>query len=85
MSEISSDVAKSWVLSHDGSYSRVPVEGPGATRSQQRFIEAARERAKKADPLSRAPTFRILDVAKGEEQRKLRRAKERKKKDGRQP
>jgi polyphosphate kinase len=83
LSDLSSDVAKTWVLSPDGSYNRMAADGPQAPRAQQRFIEAARERAKKADPLSRAPTFRILDVAKGEEQRKLRRAKERKKKDGR--
>jgi len=81
--DLMSDVAKTWVLSADGSYAHVPIEGPNPRRAQQRFLESARERAKKADPLSRTPSFRILDVEHGEEQRKLRRAKQRKKKDGR--
>ena len=84
LQDLMSDVAKTWVLNADGSYERVPAEGPNPPRAQQRFIEAARERAKKPGPILRTPTFRILDVEQGEEQRKLRRAKQRKKKkDGR--
>ncbi len=75
-----SDVAKTWQLSADGSYERVPA-GPGAVRSQQRFMELARERAKLGDPLVRPNSLHFLGgQVPSEEERKIRRAKERQKK-----
>jgi polyphosphate kinase len=76
-----SDVAKTWQLSPDGTYDRVPAP-PSAMRSQQRFMETARERAKQnADPLVRPSTVSVLgSQMPTEEERKARRAKERQKK-----
>jgi polyphosphate kinase len=42
------DSAKSWMLSETGSYSRVQTDGKGV-RSQYRFIELARERAREIE------------------------------------
>ncbi len=54
---------------------------PGPCRAQQRFIEIARERAKGAELLARAGgRFHILSVPSSEEERKIRRAKERQRK-----
>ncbi|XXX78517.1 polyphosphate kinase 1 [Sorangium sp. So ce134] len=59
-----SDTAKTWELASDGSYHKLQVP-PGAPqlRSQQRFIELARERVKLSDPLARGGgRFHILRV-----------------------
>jgi polyphosphate kinase len=46
------DTTKGWLLRHDGSYARLAVEnGENGSRSQQRFIELARERAREAEPV----------------------------------
>ncbi len=75
-----SDVAKTWQLGSDGLYERLPT-GPGSIRSQQRFMELARERAKLSDPLVRPSTVSVLGAqVPTEEERKERRAKERQKK-----
>jgi polyphosphate kinase len=70
------DSSKTWRLSQEGSYQRVDV-GSTPVRAQQRFIELARERAKKADPLSQGGRFHIVRGKETEEERKLRRVKER--------
>jgi hypothetical protein len=58
-----------------------PAAQSGPLRAQQRFIERARERAKGGDPLGRSSNrFHILTVPSSEEERKLRRAKERQRK-----
>jgi len=76
------DQAKTWALGSDGHYERLELDpnGERPLRSQQRFVELARERAKKPAILGRTAAFTILDVAEAEEERKLRRAKERQKK-----
>ncbi|MFO0549831.1 MAG: polyphosphate kinase 1 [Polyangiaceae bacterium] len=71
------DTAKTWLLGPDGSYERVQSNG---LRSQQRFIELARERAKKADPIVKPSSLHVLGAVATEEERKIRRAKERQKK-----
>jgi len=45
-----SDNVKGWVLKHDGSYKRARNDEP-PVRSQARFMELARERAREAEPL----------------------------------
>jgi polyphosphate kinase len=79
------DQAKTWILGADGHYERLEVDASieRPLRSQQRFVELARERAKKPAILGRTAAFTILDVAEAEEERKLRRAKERQKKKNR--
>jgi polyphosphate kinase len=75
------DVAKTWVLSADGKYERVAAPDAGsAPRAQQRFTEQARERAKMLDPLARPSHLRIFGNPGAEQERKLRRARERQKK-----
>jgi polyphosphate kinase len=75
------DVAKTWVLSADGKYERIaPLDAGSAPRAQQRFIEQARERAKMLDPLARPSHLRIFGSPGAEQERKLRRARERQKK-----
>ena len=71
------DEAKTWELHRDGSYRRVTPQNDPPVRAQQRFMELARERAKTPDPLARAARFHILTLPSSEEERKLRRAKER--------
>ncbi|WP_437308309.1 polyphosphate kinase 1 [Sorangium sp. So ce388] len=64
LSTATSDTAKTWELASDGSYHKLQVP-PGAPtlRSQQRFIELARERVKLSDPLARGGgRFHILRV-----------------------
>ncbi|NUP05241.1 MAG: polyphosphate kinase 1 [Polyangiaceae bacterium] len=75
-----SDVAKTWQLNAEGLYERMPAAA-GAIRSQQRFMELARERAKQSDPLVRPNSVSVLGAqVPTEEERKARRAKERQKK-----
>ncbi len=76
-----SDVSKTWWLSSDGTYERSP-HGPDApvVRAQQRFMELARERAKKSDPIVRQNSLHVLGALATEQERKARRAKERQKK-----
>lgn len=77
------DVAKTWQLHADGSYERL-AGFPGAVRSQQRFMELAKERAKvNADALVRSnptPMHILGGAVPTEEERKARRIKERQKK-----
>jgi polyphosphate kinase len=75
----SSDNLKTWELHPDGRYDRVSAPEGGGLRGQQRFMEIAKERSKKND-LSRGSAFHVLDVPQTEEERKIRRAKERQKK-----
>ncbi|NUO51806.1 MAG: polyphosphate kinase 1, partial [Polyangiaceae bacterium] len=74
----SSDTLKTWELHSEGRYERVHVPEGAGLRCQQRFIELAKERSKKND-MSRS-AFHVLDVPQTEEERKIRRAKERQKK-----
>ncbi|WP_433933679.1 polyphosphate kinase 1 [Sorangium cellulosum] len=64
LSMVTSDTAKTWELASDGSYHKLQVPSAGAPlRSQQRFIELARERVKLSDPLARGGgRFHILRV-----------------------
>jgi polyphosphate kinase len=73
------DVAKTWQLTQDGTYERVPA-APGAPRSQQRFIDRAKERSRKGDQIARPSAVHVLARVGSEEDRKLRRAKERQRK-----
>ncbi|KYF78339.1 polyphosphate kinase [Sorangium cellulosum] len=61
---VTSDTAKTWELASDGSYHKLQVPaGAAPLRSQQRFIELARERVKLSDPLARGGgRFHILRV-----------------------
>ncbi|WP_434045668.1 MULTISPECIES: polyphosphate kinase 1 [Sorangium] len=61
---VTSDTAKTWELASDGSYHKLQVpSGAAPLRSQQRFIELARERVKLSDPLARGGgRFHILRV-----------------------
>ncbi|KYF62950.1 polyphosphate kinase 1 [Sorangium cellulosum] len=61
---VTSDTAKTWELASDGSYHKLQVpSGAASLRSQQRFIELARERVKLSDPLARGGgRFHILRV-----------------------
>ncbi|WP_437968859.1 polyphosphate kinase 1 [Sorangium sp. So ce260] len=62
LSTVTSDTAKTWELASDGSYHKLQVPAGAPTmRSQQRFIELARERVKLSDPLARGGgRFHIL-------------------------
>ncbi len=74
------DTLKSWILHPDGRYERMSGFDPSAAlRCQQRFIETARERAKKNEALRGSP-FHVLDVPETEEERKIRRTQSRQKK-----
>ncbi|WP_394833939.1 polyphosphate kinase 1 [Pendulispora rubella] len=55
------DNVKSWFLRSDGSYMRVapPVPGQPAVRSQQRFMELARDRVKTAETAGRPTRFHL--------------------------
>jgi len=76
-----SDVTKTWWLGPDGTYERVagPPDATNPTiRAQQRFMELARERAKKSAPIVRQSSLHVL--VPSEEERKARRAEKRQKK-----
>jgi polyphosphate kinase len=74
------DDAKSWELLPDGTYVRVaPADPARPQRSQQRFIEISRERAKAADAAARSGRFHVVGPT-NEEERRARRVKETKKK-----
>ncbi|AUX29182.1 MULTISPECIES: polyphosphate kinase 1 [Sorangium] len=62
LNTVTSDTAKTWELASDGSYHKLQVpSGAPQLRSQQRFIELARERVKLSDPLARGGgRFHIL-------------------------
>ncbi|WP_437318352.1 polyphosphate kinase 1 [Sorangium sp. So ce385] len=64
LNTVTSDTAKTWELASDGSYHKLQVpSGAPLLRSQQRFIELARERVKLSDPLARGGgRFHILRV-----------------------
>jgi len=81
-----SDQLKTWELGSDGRYEHAEVPKDGsAVRSQQKFIELARERARKQNPLTSGGRFHILEVPKAskaskaseERQRSRRRGKKR--------
>jgi polyphosphate kinase len=78
-----SDNTKTWELGSDGTYTRVAA-APGAplVRSQQRFIELAKERVKQSDTLARGGRFHILRVPQSEGVEEGRRVKNGKKKKG---
>lgn len=61
------DNVKSWSLNPDGSYTRiVPAPGEPVVRSQQRFMELAREKVKEADAGIRASArFPFVKVTPG--------------------
>jgi polyphosphate kinase len=83
LATIAADNVKTWELNADGSYTRV-VAPPGApaTRSQQRFVELARERNKQAaDPLARGGRFHIFQLGHAPDD-ELRRKNGKKKKGG---
>jgi len=69
---IAADTAKTWELNADGGYTRVATPANALpVRSQQRFMELARERHKPADVLARGGRFHIFQVGRdGEERRK---------------
>jgi polyphosphate kinase len=73
------DTAKTWELGRDGTYTRIPPTTP-PVRTQQRFIELARERAKQSDPLARPGRFHILRVPAGltEQERRVKNGKKKK-------
>ncbi len=77
LSTLFADDAKTWELDRDGTYHRIPARSDVPLRAQAKFIELARERAKNNDPLGRAGRFHLLSVPSSEEERKLRRAKDR--------
>ncbi|WP_437945181.1 polyphosphate kinase 1 [Sorangium sp. So ce296] len=62
LNTVTSDTAKTWELASDGSYHKLQLPGGAPPlRSQQRFIELARERVKLSDPLARGGgRFHIL-------------------------
>jgi polyphosphate kinase len=78
------DTAKGWCLRSDGTYERVTAEGGKTVRSQQRFVELARERAREPETLltlnakpfaaASAPT---LEKLRRKSKKKKRRKKER--------
>jgi polyphosphate kinase len=79
---MSADTAKDWLLHADGRYVRaVPPKDTKPSRSQLRFMEAARERARETEPLR----SRQLTTARapGAEMEKLRKRGKRKRKDRR--
>jgi polyphosphate kinase len=67
-----SDNVKSWLLKADGSYSRVvPKVGAPLVRSQQRFIDMARDKVKEADVGGRSSSrFYLAAVARQEQRSK---------------
>ena len=78
-----SDISKTWWLGPDGTYERVTGSVDASVpniRAQQRFMELARERAKKSAPIVRQSSLHTLAAVQTEEERKARRAKERQKK-----
>jgi len=81
LATLAADTAKTWALNADGSYTRVATPTGAATvRSQQRFMELARERPKPADVLARGGRFHIFQVGHGEGGDELRRKNGKKKK-----
>ncbi|MGK3966492.1 polyphosphate kinase 1 [Sorangium sp. So ce118] len=79
-----SDTAKTWELASDGSYHKLQVPpGTPALRSQQRFVELARERVKLSDPLARGGgRFHILRMPASSSDSESRHRKAAKKKKG---
>jgi polyphosphate kinase len=60
------DNAKSWILKPDGKYERVqPRPGQPFVRSQARFIDAVRERAKASDTTATGGRFRMHALPSG--------------------
>ena len=81
LATLAADTAKTWDLNADGSYTRVVTPtGAAPVRSQQRFMELARERPKPADVLARSGRFHIFQVGHGEGGDELRRKNGKKKK-----
>jgi polyphosphate kinase len=76
METLWTDTAKAWELSADGSYRRVMPEG-APVRAQQRFMEAARERAKQGDQ-ARSGRFHVLQRPSEEELRRAVKGKKKK-------
>ncbi|MGK4007312.1 polyphosphate kinase 1 [Sorangium sp. So ce1036] len=79
-----SDTVKTWELASDGGYHKLALSpGAPAVRSQQRFIELARERVKLSDPLARGGgRFHILRVPVSPSDGESRHRKTAKKKKG---
>ena len=82
LNALASDNAKTWTLEADGRYTKVsPAAGAASFRAQQRFMEAARERHKPGDALTRGGRFHIFQVGHGEGE-ELRRKNGKKKRGG---
>jgi len=77
------DTAKGWILRADGSYTRLATEnGDAGVRSQQRFIELSRERAREAEPVlslssKQLPPVTDLDKLRRKARRRRKRKKQR--------
>lgn len=77
---LATDTAKTWELEADGRYSKVSTAaGTTPLRSQQRFIDASRERPKPGDALNRGGRFHIFQVGHGEGEELRRKNGKRKK------
>jgi len=72
-----SDTAKGWLLGPSGNYER--VSGRDGVRSQQRFMELARERAREQEPI-RGLASKPLTVPPAPIERLRRRADKKRKK-----
>jgi polyphosphate kinase len=72
------DTAKGWLLQPSGHYQRLPDREAGV-RSQQRFMELARERAREQEPI-RGLTSKPLTVPPPPLERLRRRAEKKRKK-----
>jgi polyphosphate kinase len=77
------DTAKGWSLRSDGTYERCSVDGGKAVRSQQRFVELARERAREPETLLtlNAKPFAAATAPTLEKLRRKSKKKKRRKKD----
>jgi polyphosphate kinase len=81
LATMQADNAKGWVLRSDGTYERLSGgNGAAAVRSQQRFVELARERAREADPILSLSSRQLTAVTgferlrpKGRKKRKRKR------------
>jgi len=75
------DTAKGWVLRADGSYTQLaPENGDAGVRSQQRFIELSRERAREAEPVLSLSSKQLTPVTELDKlRRKSRKRRKRKK------
>jgi polyphosphate kinase len=72
---------KGWLLQHDGTYQHItPKEHEPLLRSQLRFMELARERAREADPIRAIGSMQFAPVSSPRSALEKLRRKDRKKK-----